>query len=241
MKICSKEMAAIVFGAGSPSGFTSSFASPAPQVSSTISSAPSFSSSSSGSNSSASNSGGFMSLLGNITGTDSGVTNGVRNDGRPLGDGCGNAKTDHLVPDKVLGHDLTNSCVRHDIAYSTPGFSKQAADAQLAKDISNAMGGGFLGAMIGGIYHLGVSMGGQEAYKNAQAEAREKASYETTGWGSRDAGGGPSGDHNSSPSNGGDNGGWGSRDAGGDHSSSPSNGGDNGGWGSRDAGGGGGW
>lgn len=36
MKICSKEMAAIVFGAGSPSGFTSSFASPAPQASSTI-------------------------------------------------------------------------------------------------------------------------------------------------------------------------------------------------------------
>lgn len=37
MKICSKEMAAIVYGAGSPSGFTSSFASPAPQVSSTVS------------------------------------------------------------------------------------------------------------------------------------------------------------------------------------------------------------
>ena len=36
MKICSKEMAAIVFGAGAPSGFTSSFASPAQQPSITL-------------------------------------------------------------------------------------------------------------------------------------------------------------------------------------------------------------
>ena len=45
MKICSKEMAAIVFGAGAPSGFTSSFGSPVPQQwsaigSDTLSSSP---------------------------------------------------------------------------------------------------------------------------------------------------------------------------------------------------------
>lgn len=222
MKICSKEMAAIVFGAGSPSGFTSSFASPAPQASSTISSTPSFTSSSSSSNSSASNSGGFMSLLGNITGTESGVTNGVRNDGMPIGSGCGDAKTDHLVPDRLLGHDLTGACHNHDIAYSTLGVTKEAADAQLGKDVSNAMGGGLIGAIVGGTYQVGVSLFGQAAYNSAQAQARENA-YGTTGWGSRDAGVSQSGGHNPSPSNGGDNGGWGSRDAGGD-------GGDGGGW-----------
>ena len=63
-------------------------------------------------------SGGGMSFLGSLTGTDSGVTNGVRDDGRALG----------------------------------------------------------------------VSLGGQEAYDIAQAEAPEKATYETTGWGRRDAG-----------------------------------------------------
>ncbi|MCX8518252.1 MAG: hypothetical protein ORN29_09395, partial [Rhodoferax sp.] len=169
MKICSKEIAAIVFGAGGSSGMTSSFASPAPQQSGTISSAPSFSSSSSGP--SASSSGGFMSWLGNITGTDSGVTKGVRDDGRPLGDGCGDAKTDHLVPDKVFGHDLTGGCFNHDIGYSTPGASKQAVDAQLAKDVSQAMGGGILGAVVGGLFHVGVSLGGQDAYNRAQSDA----------------------------------------------------------------------
>ena len=129
-----------------------------------------------------------MSLLGNITGTDSGVTNGVRNDGMPLGFGCGDAKTDHLVPDRLLGNDLTGACHNHDIAYSTLGVTKEAADAQLGKDVSNAMGGGLIGAVVGGAYQIGVSLFGQAAYDSAQAEAREKASYETTGWGSRDAG-----------------------------------------------------
>jgi hypothetical protein len=172
-----------------------------------------------------------MSLLGNITGTDSGVTNGVRDDGMPLGFGCGDAKTDHLVPDRVLGNDLTGACYNHDIAYSTLGVSKEAADAKLGKDVSNAMGGGILGALVGGAYQLGLSLFGQAAYNSAQAQASENA-YGTTGWGSRDAGG----DHSPSPSNGGENGGWGSRDAGGDRSGE-SSGGDGGG----DGGGGGGW
>ena len=232
MKICSKEMAAIIFGAGGPSfGSGGPNFGPNPVWSSTVSSAPSFSSNSSGSSSAASNSGGFMSLLGNITGTDSGVTNGVRDDGMPLGFGCGDAKTDHLVPDRVLGNDLTGACYNHDIAYSTLGVSKEAADAKLGKDVSNAMGGGILGALVGGAYQLGLSLFGQAAYNSAQAQASENA-YGTTGWGSRDAGG----DHSPSPSNGGENGGWGSRDAGGDRSGE-SSGGDGGG----DGGGGGGW
>ena len=225
MKICSKEMAAIVFGAGGPGlGSAGPNFGPNPVWSSTISSAPSFSSNSSGSSSSASNSGGFMSLLGNITGTDSGVTNGVRNDGMPIGFGCGDAKTDHLVPDRLFGNDLTGACYNHDIGYSTLGVTKEAADAQFGKDVSNAMGGGLLGAIVGGAFQVGVSLFGQAAYNSAQAQAGENA-YGTTGWGSRDAGG----SHNS-PSNGGDNGGWGSRDAGGGDGGGDGGGNGGGGW-----------
>ncbi len=216
MKICNKEMAAIVFGAGGP-GFAGSgggFGG----ASSTISSAPSFSSNSSGGSSTASNSGGFMSFLGNLTGFDSGVTNGVRDDGNPIGYGMGDARTDHLVPDRAFGVDLSREGRTHDDAYSTLGASKEAADSQFGKDVSNAMGGGILGALVGGAYQIGVALGGQAAYNNAQAEARDKASQESNGWGSREPG-------------------WHSRDAGGNHPSSPSNGGEHGGWGSRDAGG----
>lgn len=173
MKICSEEMAAIVFGAGGPSG-------------------------------------GGMSFLGNLTGTDSGVTNGVRDDGMQLGFGCGDAKTDHLVPDRVLGNDLTGACYNHDINYSTLGVSKDAADAKFFTDTYNSMGGGITGAIVAGIYYLGVSLGGREAYDNAQAQARERGSY-LTGWGSRDSGT----DYAAIPSNDGNNGDWAHRDAGG--------------------------
>ena len=165
MKICSKEIAAIVFGAGAPSGFgggssggfAPSFASPAPPQSSTVSS------------------GGFMSFLGNLTGFDSGVTNGVRDDGNPIGYGMGDAKTDHLVPDRLFGVDLSREGRQHDDKYSTIGYSKEAADAELGKDVSNSIGG-ILGALVGGAYQIGVALGGQAAYDNAQAAARRESS-----------------------------------------------------------------
>ena len=177
MKICSKEIAAIVFGAGGPSfGSGGPNFGPNPVWSSTVSGPPSFSSNSSGGSSSASNSGGFMSFLGNLTGTDSGVTDGVRDDGIQIGYGMGDAKTDHLVPDKLFGIDLAQWGREHDDKYSTLGFSKEVADAQLGKDVSNAMGGGILGALVGGAFQLGVSLGGHEAYNNAQAEASRGSS-----------------------------------------------------------------
>lgn len=135
-----------------------------------------------------------MSFLGSLTGTYSGVTNGVRDDGRPLGDGCGDAKTDHLIPDKVLGHDLTPSCRAHDEAYSNSSSTKQAADAQLAKDVSSAMGGGILGAIGGGLYQAGVALGGQDAYDRAQREAGPSGSRNGSDGGGGVATGGNGGD-----------------------------------------------
>jgi hypothetical protein len=207
MKICSKEMAAIVFGAGAPGGFgggssggfTPSFASPAPPSSSGMVI------------------GGVMSFLGNLTGFDSGVTNGVRDDGNRLGYGMGDAKRDHLVPDMAFGKDISGEGRDHDDKYLTMGYSKEAADAELGQAVSNSIGG-IHGAVLGFTYQMGVTVFGHEAYNNAQAEARDQASQGLNGWMSPQPG-------------------WGSRDAGGNHPSSPSNGGENGGWGSRDAGG----
>lgn len=153
MKICSKELAAIVFGAGAPGGFGGG------------------------------SSGGFMPFLGNLTGFDIGVTNGVRDDEYRIGDGMGDAKTDHLVPDRVFGVDLSREGRQHNDKYSTIGYSKQAADAELGQDVSKAMGGGILGAVVGLVYQIGVSLGGHEAYNNAQAEARRESSN-AGGWNS---------------------------------------------------------
>ena len=102
-------------------------------------------------------------------GFDSGVTNGVRDDGLPIGAGCGTAATDHVAPDVVFGHDLTISCVNHDIGYGTCGVTKAEADTKLGNDVSAAMGGGLLGAAVGFAYEFGVSVFGQSAYDSAQA------------------------------------------------------------------------
>ena len=148
-------MAAIVYGAGGWGGASlpSFYIPPAPPQSSTVSS------------------GGVMTFLGNLTGADSGVTNGKRDDGNPIGYGMGDAKTDHLVPDRLFGRDLAPDGRAHDVKYSTIGYSKEAADAELGKDVSNAMGGGILGAVVGLVYQIGVSLGGQDAYDRAQRDA----------------------------------------------------------------------
>jgi hypothetical protein len=200
MKICSKEMAAIVYGAGSPSGFTSSFASPAPQVSSTISSAPSFSSSSSGSNNNTS-SGGFMSFLGNLTGTDSGVTNGKRDDGLPLGTGCGDKYTDGITPDRIFGKDITKICINHDNETATLGFSKEIADKNLRDGIYHEMGGGVTAAVVSNVYYGAVTLFGGPAYDRAQQEARDSGTR-----GSSDGGGVATGGNGGDASGGGDRG-----------------------------------
>ncbi len=201
MKICSKEMAAIVYGAGSPSGFTSSFASPAPQVSSTISSAPSFSSSSSGGSSNAGSSGGLLSFLGNLTGTDSGVTNGRRDDGLPLGTGCGDKYTDGITPDRIFGKDITKSCINHDDRTGTLGYPKDLADKQLRDDIYHEMGGGVTAAIVSNVYYGAVTLFGGSAYDRAQQETRDSGTR-----GSSDGGGVATGGNGGDASGGGDRG-----------------------------------
>jgi hypothetical protein len=59
---------------------------------------------------------------------DSGVTNGVRDDGGQLGAGCGSSSNDHWVPDVAFGIDITDACVKHDKDYSTCGVSKAQAE-----------------------------------------------------------------------------------------------------------------
>jgi hypothetical protein len=110
-------------------------------------------------------------IMGGVFGFSTGVTNGVRDDGKPLGYGCGDAKTDGKVPDQVLGRDLTQACVNHDIGYSTCGVTKSVADAKLGSDVNGLMGGGILGAVVGAAYQAGVSLFGQSAYDRAQTEA----------------------------------------------------------------------
>ena len=114
-----------------------------------------------------------------------GVTNGTRNDGLPIGAGCGDAKTDWIVPDIVFGSDLTQACANHDINYSTCGVTKQAADTQLGLDITNSLGGGFLASAVGDVYYSGVSLGGQNAYDTAQSNAgcyAENYTNSTSDW-----------------------------------------------------------
>jgi hypothetical protein len=117
-----------------------------------------------------------VASFGSFFSTDSGVTNGKRDDGQPLGYGCGDAKTDARVPDHLFGHDLTDACRAHDKNYETCGVTKEAADSQLGHDVSVAMGGGVLGAVVGGAYQLGVALGGQSAYNQAQTDSGCRAS-----------------------------------------------------------------
>jgi hypothetical protein len=106
---------------------------------------------------------------------DSGITDGVREDGNALGAGCGTVKSDAFVPDLLFGIDVSQACFQHDQSYSTCGFEKRAADATLMSNIRsdcNAQGGNFLTCnVIAGVYGVGVALFGTSAFSAAQAQS----------------------------------------------------------------------
>jgi hypothetical protein len=109
---------------------------------------------------------------------DSGTTSGVRDDGQPLGSGCGTALLDGVVPDVMFGINLQSSCAAHDNRYNMCGFEKAEADNLLRTDIltsCEAQGGnGLLCNVIATAYGVGVSLGGGKAYSTSQ----EKVCFE---------------------------------------------------------------
>lgn len=109
---------------------------------------------------------------------ESGTSSGVRNDGQPLGAGCGTAFLDGLVPDVMFGINLQSACAAHDNRYNMCGFEKSAADNLLHDDIlvscESQGGNGLLCAVIATSYGFGVSLGGGKAYSISQ----EKVCFE---------------------------------------------------------------
>jgi hypothetical protein len=112
---------------------------------------------------------------------DSGVTNGVRDDGRSLGEGCGNATNDHLVPDVAYGIDLTSACDKHDKAYGTCGADKVKADLEfrsnLYDDCRTQEGSVATCAFISFAYSTAVLAKGGEAFDEAQVVACTPVMY----------------------------------------------------------------
>jgi hypothetical protein len=116
---------------------------------------------------------------------DSGVTNGVRDDGQPLGYGCGDAARDAMIPDKAYGIDLTDACVKHDKAYSICGAPKVEADLAFRSDLYDDCraqeGSVATCAFISFTYSTAVLLGGEKAYDAAQEVAcRPPMSYPST-------------------------------------------------------------
>ena len=106
---------------------------------------------------------------------DSGTSNGVREDGNALGAGCGTAKSDAFVPDMLFGIDVSQACFQHDQSYSTCGFSRATADANLSnnilKDCESQGGSALTCNVIAGIYSVSVSLFGASAFNKAQAQS----------------------------------------------------------------------
>lgn len=166
MRICKPNETGLIFGQGSPSMMNwSGFVMPAPTLTS-VTVIDAFGGVGSG-GSAHTNTATSNSLF------DSGVTNGVRDDGRSLGYGCGTATNDHLVPDVVFGVSVTEACRAHDTAYSTCGVSKAQADQQFSVDIAQTCkeqgASTALCSTLSGAYGLAVGIFGGGAYDAAQA------------------------------------------------------------------------
>ena len=108
---------------------------------------------------------------------DSGVTeNGLRNDGQPLGYGCGSGQNDGLVPDQIGRMNLLPACIAHDQCYDTgSSTARSVCDAQFGRDIKEACLDAnypwIICVVVGGAYHLGVAMFGASDYHGDQANA----------------------------------------------------------------------
>lgn len=121
----------------------------------------------------------FSGAPGTFFDTGVNTTTGLRSDGQPLGYGCGDAKTDGIVPDHFGTANLIPICSIHDNDYATLGMSKEAADAKLGANISAAIEGAgynhWIAEAVGAIYKAGAQIAGAEAYAKAQAEAQAQA------------------------------------------------------------------
>ncbi len=62
----------------------------------------------------------------------------LRPDGQPWGYGCGDEKSDWIVPDSYDGADFLPACRRHDTCYETCGANKGACDRGLYSDLVTA-------------------------------------------------------------------------------------------------------
>lgn len=106
---------------------------------------------------------------------ESGTSHGAREDGNALGAGCGTVKSDAYVPDMLFGIDVSQACFQHDQSYSTCGFSRAIADANLSNNIlkdCDSQGGNALTCnVIAGVYSVSVSLFGASAFKQAQAQS----------------------------------------------------------------------
>ena len=106
-----------------------------------------------------------------MLGTNSGVgADGLRTDGAAIGYGCGDTGTDKIVPDRIFGVDLSQACVRHDIAFDKC-VPKVEADLTFKKDVFDLLTKGnvnpLLASVAAEIYFQGVNLGGQSAYDKA--------------------------------------------------------------------------
>ena len=115
--------------------------------------------------------GGFWSFLG----FDSGISNGLREDGNALGAGCGTVKSDAFIPDMLFGIDISQACFQHDQAYATCESDRQAADARLyaniVADCKEQNGNALTCNFIAGVYGVSVALFGASAFKEAQAQS----------------------------------------------------------------------
>jgi hypothetical protein len=108
---------------------------------------------------------------------DSGVNaNGLRNDGQPLGYGCGPSRYDSLVPDRIGSMNFIPACIAHDQCYDTGSTTaRSVCDAQFGRDIKEACLDAnypwIVCAIVGEVYHWGVALFGASAYHAGQANS----------------------------------------------------------------------
>jgi RHS repeat-associated protein len=88
----------------------------------------------------------------------------IRPDGQPWGSGCGDEKSDPLVPDL-----FPNSCKAHDVCYdSCGGPTKAGCDARFY--ISMLKESKFSMPMTATVYYSSVVLGGESAFKDARSK-----------------------------------------------------------------------
>jgi RHS repeat-associated protein len=96
---------------------------------------------------------------------------------KPIGDGCGDEKSDKYVPDAYQGFDFSAPCWNHDQCYGTCGNPKNTCDYKFLLDmrtvcsqmglISKLIYGGDC-YLLANVYYVAVATMGRSAYCEAQ-------------------------------------------------------------------------